>query len=141
MKKFLIVIGVALGLVVLVTCVGAALSGINAVGESVPETYQNTTTIPDDGSRPSAGDSKAPGKSVPKINGDDLVHVGEDIPAGTYRAVEAVEDYCYWAKMKTADGGINDIIENDSPSGGRPQVTLKKGQWFKSNGCPDWIKK
>lgn len=27
---------------------------------------------------------------------------------------------------------------NGLPAGGRPQVTLKRGQWFESRGCPDW---
>ena len=80
-------------------------------------------------------------KTIYVINGDDLVHVGEDVPAGTYRMVEAVTsgDLCYWKKAKDAEG--SDIIDNALPTGGRSQVTLKKGQWFTSQGCPDWQKK
>jgi hypothetical protein len=79
----------------------------------------------------------------PRIDGDDLVHVGEDIPAGTYRAVERISgdgpfDICYWSKSSDAEG--SKIIDNGLPTGGRPQVTLKRGQWFKSQGCPDWRK-
>lgn len=74
------------------------------------------------------------------ISGDDLVHVGEDVPPGTYRAESAItSDMCYWKKSKDAEG--TDIISNDIPAGGRPQVTLKKGQWFTSQGCPNWILK
>lgn len=74
------------------------------------------------------------------INGDDLVHIGEDAPAGTYRAAGPIEgDMCYWKKSKDAEG--TDIIANDIPAGGRPQVTLKKGQWFTSQGCPQWVLK
>ncbi len=85
--------------------------------------------------------STAAKKTVPTINGDDVVHIGEDVPAGVYRAVHAVDgdDMCYWNKSKDAEG--SDIIDNDIVSGGRPQVTLKKGQWFTSQGCPDWQKK
>lgn len=75
----------------------------------------------------------------PTIKGDDLVHVGEDVPAGTYRVATAVGGDCYWKKSKDAEG--DDIIDNDIPAGGRPQVTLKSGQWFTSKDCPDWIKK
>lgn len=75
----------------------------------------------------------------PTIKGDDLVHVGEDVPAGTYRVATAVDGDCYWKKSKDAEG--DDIIDNDIPAGGRPQVTLKSGQWFTSKDCPDWIKK
>lgn len=74
------------------------------------------------------------------IGGDDLVHVGEDIPPGTYRAVESIEGgLCYWKKSRDAEG--TNIITNEIPTGGRPQVTLKKGQWFTSQGCPDWVAK
>jgi hypothetical protein len=73
------------------------------------------------------------------IAGDDLVHVGEDVKAGTYRAVEPVGDLCYWSKSKDAEG--SDIIDNGIPAGGRPQVTLKDGQWFTSSGCSDWKRK
>jgi hypothetical protein len=80
-------------------------------------------------------------KAAPKtIAGDDLVHVGEDVPAGTYRAVVPIDGGdCYWKKSRDAEG--ENIISNDIPAGGRPQVTLKSGQWFTSQGCPEWAKK
>lgn len=80
--------------------------------------------------------SAAKGKPKSTIGGDDLVHVGQDVPPGVYRAVEPIEGSCYWMKSKDAEGA--NIIDNDIPAGGRPQVTLKKGQWFTSRGCPDW---
>lgn len=89
-----------------------------------------------DGARPAVA-TKAP----VEILGTDLVHVGEDVPPGTYRVVERVtaDPWCYWAKYGDSEG--DDIISNDIVKAGRPQVTLKKGQWFKSAGCPDWRKK
>ena len=83
-----------------------------------------------------------PKPATPKgIQGDDVVHVGEDVPAGTYRAVTAVQsgDNCYWSKSSDAEG--RNIIENALPTGGRPQVTLKTGQWFTTAGCPAWAKR
>lgn len=85
-----------------------------------------------------------PVPTKPTIAGDDVVHVGEDIPAGTYRAVERITkdgpfEICYWSKTRDSEG--SDIIDNGIPTGGRPQVTLKKGQWFKSQGCPMWAKR
>lgn len=77
--------------------------------------------------------------TVATIDGDDLVHVGEDVPAGTYRAAEKITPGCYWQKTTDAEGGH--IIANDIPNGGRPQVTLKAGQWFSSQDCPTWVKK
>jgi hypothetical protein len=82
-------------------------------------------------------------KPVPQISGDDIVHVGEDVPAGVYRAIDSISDdgpfsICYWLKSSDAEG--SKIIDNGLPTGGRPQVTLKAGQWFSSQGCPDWRK-
>ena len=87
--------------------------------------------------------SPAAAPAAAMIKGDDIVHVGEDVPAGTYRAVEPVGDgtfdFCSWLKSKDAEG--SDLIDAGGGAGGRPQVTLKAGQWFRSIGCPDWRKK
>lgn len=64
--------------------------------------------------------------------------VGLDIAAGTYRIDEAVDSDCYWAVLRTGSNG--DIIENDIPGGGRPSVTLSKGQDFNSTRCGSWTK-
>lgn len=81
-------------------------------------------------------------KALPHIEADALVHVGEDVPAGTYRAsqdVSAVGGMCYWSKTRDAEG--QDIIANNIVKVGRPQVTLAKGQWFVSQDCGEWAKK
>lgn len=82
--------------------------------------------------------ARAGAVTVHEVKGDDTVHVGEDVPAGTYRAVEAVEpgSFCYWIKSRDSEG--DQIIDNGVPTGGRPQVVLKTGQWFTSQGCPNW---
>lgn len=85
--------------------------------------------------------SKTPGPKVtPTIDGDNIVHVGEDVVAGTYRVVVPLEreNSCYW--MKSSDPEGQNIIDNDLPAGGRPQVTLKKGQWFTTQDCGVWAK-
>lgn len=61
--------------------------------------------------------------------------VGTDIPAGTYKATEEVPDTCFWSI--TANG---DIIDNDFPGGGFPQVTVSDGQQLKLSGCGVWAK-
>lgn len=62
--------------------------------------------------------------------------VGTDIKPGRYRTDVAVSD-CYWAITRGGSNG-DDILANDNVSGGRPSVTLKRGQEFKSSGCGDW---
>jgi hypothetical protein len=64
--------------------------------------------------------------------------VGEDIPAGTYRTKEAVED-CSWTIYRTGSNQ-SDIIAIDIPRGGRPRVTLQKGHDFATRSCGDWEK-
>lgn len=75
------------------------------------------------------------------IGGDDTVHIGEDVPAGSYRAITGVESGagCYWQKSSDPEG--QKIIANGLHDGGRPQVDLRAGQWFRSSGCPTWQKR
>lgn len=124
-KTFLIFCAVAAVLL------GACLISVLAIQ---PEKVENRIVETVD---PSTGATTT--KTAPTIDGDSIVHVGEDAQAGTYRAEEKVDGLCYWMKSKDAEGEF--IIDNDIPSGGRPQVTLKKGQWFTTRGCPDWVLK
>ena len=93
------------------------------------------------GAKTSPSPAPAPKVKVPPvvIGADMLVHVGEDVPAGTYRVTVNVDGDCYWKKSRDAEG--QDIIANDIVAGGRPQVTLKKGQWFTSARCGEWHKR
>lgn len=61
--------------------------------------------------------------------------VGKDIPAGTYRATTAVPSDCYWSIEVNGD-----IVDNDLPGGGFPQVTVSDGQQLKLQGCGVWSK-
>lgn len=75
----------------------------------------------------------------PKVAMSDGVYVvGADLQPGTYRTVEPVSN-CYWEITKSGTNG-GDIIANDNVDGGRPTVTLKAGQDFKSSRCGDWTK-
>ena len=62
--------------------------------------------------------------------------VGVDIKPGTYRA-QGVSSDCYWSITTTGSNG-GDIIDNDIPGGGNPQVTLEEGQDFETSRCGDW---
>jgi hypothetical protein len=88
--------------------------------------------------------AEVPAKATPVYT--DQVTDGEwvaglTIRPGQYRAVEVPTDGggCYWAVTKTGSNG-GDIIANDNVPGGHPQVTVKAGQSFKSQGCGDWEK-
>lgn len=64
--------------------------------------------------------------------------VGVDVRPGTYRAKEPVNGDCYWEITSDANGG--NIVANDIVTGGRPTVTLARGQFFTTNRCGDWVK-
>lgn len=130
-----VVLGMLLALVILGTVSGSDNSSGAPAHIPSPSPFPSTST--------SAATNPAV-KSKPSsvtIGGNDLVHVGEDVPAGTYRAAEKVDPGgdCYWKKTTDAEG--EDIIANDIPAGGRPQVTLKAGQWFATEDCPIWVRK
>jgi hypothetical protein len=80
---------------------------------------------------------KAKPKVVTLADEDTPGQVGDDFPAGTYRTTASVAGLdCYWMKSSDAEG--SNIVDNGLPGGGRPQVTLKKGQWFTSERCGTW---
>jgi hypothetical protein len=135
------------GALVLAFCV---VGGIAALGGTNPGRSVSTATGPGEivgeaGGKAAASAApnakpKAPAGPRKTIAGDDLVHVGEDVAPGVYRVVEPIDGgQCYWKKSSDAEG--DNIIDNDIPAGGRPQVTLKKGQWFTSKRCPEWAAK
>lgn len=70
---------------------------------------------------------------------DGIYTVEVDIAAGTYRANAEVEANCFWAITKSGGNG-DQVISANSPGGGRPSVTVKKGQDFQLIGCGTWVK-
>jgi hypothetical protein len=137
---------VMFGAGVLMFIVGIALAAgrgdlTQPVAQSSPTPVVVYVTV-----QPTAAGSTAPApaKTTPKVTAvavqifDGIWTVGVDIPAGRYRVTANVSSDCYWAIYKTGDN--SDIIDNDLPGGGRPQVTLKVGQDFKTQDCGTWQK-
>jgi hypothetical protein len=77
-------------------------------------------------------------KAPPVTIEDGTWTVGVDVPPGTYRPKAAAGEDCYWAILKSGTNG-DDIISNNV-GGGRPTVTLKKGQDFETARCGTWAK-
>jgi hypothetical protein len=63
--------------------------------------------------------------------------IGEDYPAGTYRAL-AVPGTCYWEITKSGTNGADLLANGDGP--GNLRVVLKAGQDFNSRECGSWVK-
>lgn len=85
--------------------------------------------------------SRTPKPSPSSVLVDDGTWVvGDDIPAGTYKVTSPVGDDCYWALYKSGTNSET-IIANDFPGGGRPVVTVRRGQDFRTARCGSWVKR
>jgi hypothetical protein len=138
-KRLWITVGVAAVGLSLWAFAGIAASsgGDRAVTVATPTATSKAKGEPLGGAASASHSASKKVASKPRIL-EGVSHVGEDIPAGTYRTDEAVTQ-CYWEKSTDAEG--QSIIDNDIVTGGRPQVILKKGQWFTSQDCGTWTKR
>lgn len=123
------VVGLGLGLMLGVAVSAAPEARSSADGSAVAEVPATAPTT----------EAKATRAPAPTIE-DGTWTVGVDFPAGRYRVTQNVGGSCYWAIFRTGGDSVGDIIANDLPGGGRPSVTLKKGQDFKSSRCGTWRK-
>lgn len=115
---------------------GALEARESAVGDKETEVSEAETAVKNRETAVGTAEAEAEANSI----SDGTWTVGEDIKAGTYRTASAVSSRCYWGIYRSGSNG-SDIIDNDIPKGGRPTVTLSKGQDFKSSNCGDWQKK
>ena len=130
-------------IVIVAFCCGL---GIGGSGDTDPQVITTPTPVkvieylPVPSTAPAATSAApaAPTKAAPATIEEGTWTVGEDFPAGTYKLQTAVTSTCYWGIYKS---GTNQgtIIENDIVTGGRPTVTLKRGQDFESS-CGTWVK-
>ena len=70
------------------------------------------------------------------VFGDGKYLVGIDIAPGTWRASNP--GGCYWARMRTFEGELSDIISNDY--GGGLVTIASSDHGFSSSGCGTWTK-
>lgn len=79
-------------------------------------------------------------KPEPEGLGEGTYEVGKDVKAGRYKTTVPADSFnCYWERSKDDSG--DSIIANDNANpGARVSVTIKNGEFFKSNGCGDWVR-
>lgn len=129
----------------LVSCIGGVAVGAAGQPAAKPAPAASTVTKTVQLPAPAASTvtitkpaEAAPPPPAPKATiGEGTWSVGDDFPAGTYKATGAGAT-CYWAISKGGSNG-SDIIENHM-GGGNLRVTLKAGQEFTSNRCGTWDK-
>ena len=66
--------------------------------------------------------------------------IGVDAEPGQYKTqVPESSSGCYWERTKDDRGDLDSIIANDNVNAGaRASVTVKDGEFFKSNSCGTW---
>lgn len=92
-----------------------------------------------------------PGAATPGAGGTDplgalaslrTLVVGVDIEPGTYRTTgpAAGATQCYWARTRSATGGIDDVIDAGMPTGPASVTILATDKGFQTAGCAEWTK-
>ena len=72
--------------------------------------------------------------------GDGIWIVGTDLAPGTYRAT-VPGGSCYWARLRSFDGGLNSILANDLPPKGNAIIEIPPDDaGFETHGCGTWKK-
>lgn len=148
-NKALVVVLALIGFVVLACGIGAIVIDANAENKApvkIPSygTTPVTTAPTTQPTRPSPSSGTgivlpaAPVKAAPVTIGEGVWEVGSDVKAGKYKLLVSPDPdaNCYWEI--TRDDAGQDIVSNDLPTGGHPQVTLKKGQFFHTQDCGAW---
>lgn len=150
------VVAVVAGVAAVAGMVVGAVAAIGGQNEAPRTTSAAATAAPTPAptsARPSASAAASPTPAAPTTSyspspvpppppptiEEGIWTVGQDIVPGKYRVATPLSGECYWSITKTGTNG-DDIIANDIPTGGRPQVTLRKGQDFETNGCGSWVK-
>jgi hypothetical protein len=131
-------------LVVMLVC--AALLAADPKGDPVaPKATPAATKTAQAQPGAKAAKSAAPTKAaaLPTRVDDGTFIVGKDVAAGEYKtkgAAEGILTLCTWSTSRdnsfnkvTDFGAVNDV---DQPG----IVTLKKGQYFKTDGCQPWVR-
>jgi len=123
------------------------------VEEEAPSTAPepSVTSAPPQTGRPTTGEptSAPPASGQPGGTGDGPPEglgslrtrvVGTDIQPGTYRTTGPLTagGTCYWARMKTAAGGLGDVIAADMPTGPTTVTILATDKSFQTAGCAEW---
>jgi len=122
--------------------IGAAGGGANTTS-STPGATVTVTATPAPGAKVTVTAPAEPAKTVTAqpagpsdtIDDDGTWLVGSEVKPGTYRSQNFGD--CYWARLRSTDGGINAIIDNGI--GPNQTVTIKRtDKAFETARCGVW---
>lgn len=132
----LAIAGVVLGVVGLLICM-VWVAAIGSAASKAPS-YSSGTYSASSGS--SSGSSGSSAASLPAgTYGAGTYAVGTEIQPGTYRTTGAT--WCYWARLKSADGELSSIIANDNVDGSSTMVVKSSDAYVEFSGSCTWTKK
>jgi hypothetical protein len=110
---------------------------------AVPEaTATVTETLPaEDQQEPTEESTESkPKQDQPKVDdtiSDGMHEVGVDIKAGQYKTSVPEGASCYWERSRD-DSGDSTIANELQDGPARQSVTIKKGEFFKTEDCGTW---
>lgn len=145
-KRFVIPAGVV-GLLILVSAIGAGGDDTTSVAASETSTAATPTTEPIEESEsatptPTPSQSAAVATTAPapipepvSFDGSGIYEVGSDVKPGLYRS----EGGGYWERLKDASGDFEAILANANPTG-QSYVQIKKSDgYFSTSGNGEWV--
>jgi septal ring factor EnvC (AmiA/AmiB activator) len=74
------------------------------------------------------------------IPGDARLRVGSDVDAGVYQAKSPSSGNCYWARLGSDNGSLDDIIENGNEAGPVTITIAPTDHLIELSGCEEFHK-
>lgn len=134
-RKLLVLLGMFTVLAIAIVAAVLAVAGgdDDADAGATPEFEYVTVTATETVYVEQEPVEEEPSGPATTVSGDGRYEVGRDMRSGTYRSADNFG--CYWEITSDANG--DKILSNDN-SDGSAIVTVRKGQFFGSQGCSDW---
>lgn len=77
-------------------------------------------------------------KAAVAFSGDGTFRVGTQVKAGTYYSTTKTSQLCYWARLSSAQGRLDDIRANDLGSGQRLMTISSSDKYVELDDCGSW---
>ncbi|GAA5120583.1 hypothetical protein [Pseudonocardia adelaidensis] len=132
-----VLLGVPIGMFVMLLLIGIGNGPTRATAPTTPAASGGSVSA----ATADAPEAAPPAPSGPLTTfGPGTFEVGVDIEPGKYKTTGPDGPNCYYARLKTGDGSMGDILDNNN-SQGPVTVTIKESDgYFETQGCADWVK-
>lgn len=136
-RKLLVLLGmVTVFAIAIVAAIALSVSGDDGTdAEPAPEFDIITETVTETVYIEAEPIAEEPTGPATTVDGDGRYEVGRDMRSGTYRSTDNFQ--CYWEITTDANG--DNILSNDNTDGAAI-MTVRKGQFFGSQNCSEWVR-